>query len=473
MLANAPFPMEPILGFGWVSIFLIIGLWLRAKVPLFRRYLIPACLIGGTIGFLCNFSGLLNATGLGVSSKTLQIIAYHLFNMTWVLLGLQKPIENNISGAGRGVKNTLWMASATVSTMALSLVGVLALGMILKYFGYTGPTSLGILVSMGFFGGPGQTMTVASIWEGATHATGYVSFGLAGASTGYLMAMVIGIPLMNIICRRYKRTTFSLASVEERRGYYGTSEKPVAGSQTTVTTAIETLSWHLGLGIAIYIAVLFIYGLLGKVLPPKAMAMLWALLFLVAMIMAMLVRRAMGAIKIDHLVCRNMNNRVNGFMVDFLVCATFISIQVGAVETNLMHFIFSCILALALTTGLLWLICRNVDKYGVESFGMLFGTLTGTISTGLILMRIVDPNCETPVARTYGFANILSFPFFLVLTIFANWEVVLGRSPWVMLFVFAAWGVVGVVVTLLTRPGKFFTGDATGMIPSSCPRENT
>lgn len=455
MLVGAPFPMEPVIGFGWIALFLIVGMWLRAKVPLFRRYLIPACLLGGTIGFLANTFGLLNATGLGVSSKTLSSIAYHLFNLTWILLGLQKSAQKRTTGGIAAMKGPLWLAGIQLTTISLCYGGVILMGIMLVGLGYNQPASLGLLVATGFSAGPGQAMTRAAIWEHQAGMTGLVAFALAGASTGYLISMILGIPLVNILCRRQKRTTFTSSSLAEQRGYYGPGEGPSAGSQTTVTNSIETLSWHLGIAIVIYLIILGFFVLAGKVLPPKIMAMVWGLFFAVALGAGMLARKALGLLGLDHLCCHNMTNRVSGFMVDFLVCATFITIQVGAVERFLTHYIASCILATVVITTALWLYCKNVKENGVESFGMVFGTLTGTISTGLLLMRIVDPDCESPVARNYGIASLFLYPYFLLLAVVVHWEVVLHRSPWTIVGVFAACAIIGLALARWARPSKF------------------
>lgn len=47
-----PFPFEPFIIFGYLAIFLLIGVILRAKIVFFQHFLVPSCLIGGILGLI-------------------------------------------------------------------------------------------------------------------------------------------------------------------------------------------------------------------------------------------------------------------------------------------------------------------------------------------------------------------------------------------------------------------------------------
>lgn len=51
---------------------------------------------------------------------------------------------------------------------------------------------------------------------------------------------------------------------------------------------------------------------------------------------------------------------------------------------------------------------------------VLFGTATGTLPTGLSLLRVVDPDFETPAARDYAYASGMVFVFVFPLILFVN-----------------------------------------------------
>ena len=67
---QTPFPFESMLLFGSLAAMLLLGVFLRAKIPFFQKYLIPSCLIGGILGLL-----LLNIGFLRLSVSNLETFA--------------------------------------------------------------------------------------------------------------------------------------------------------------------------------------------------------------------------------------------------------------------------------------------------------------------------------------------------------------------------------------------------------------
>ena len=49
---NTPFPFDGILTFAFLSVLLLMGVGLRARVGFFQRFLVPSCLIGGVLGLV-------------------------------------------------------------------------------------------------------------------------------------------------------------------------------------------------------------------------------------------------------------------------------------------------------------------------------------------------------------------------------------------------------------------------------------
>ena len=63
---------------------------------------------------------------------------------------------------------------------------------------------------------------------------------------------------------------------------------------------------------------------------------------------------------------------------------------------------------------------RLYSDYAFLRMLVLFGTATGTLPTGLSLLRVVDPDFETPVARDYAYASGMVFVFVFPLILFVN-----------------------------------------------------
>ena len=110
------------------------------------------------------------------------------------------------------------------------------------------------------------------------------------------------------------------------------------------------------------------------------------------------------------------------------------------------------VLAIALTGGMLttllvWMLGRQLSEYPLERTVAIYGVVTGTVSCGLLLLRIVDPEFKTPVARELGFMNIFAVPVVGGLTALLNAPFWWDWSAFVTALVFA--GILFAVMVLL------------------------
>ena len=88
----------------------------------------------------------------------------------------------------------------------------------------------------------------------------------------------------------------------------------------------------------------------------------------------------------------------------------------------------------------LWICKKLFPDYRDEAFLSLYGQLTGTASTGIILLREIDPLFQTPASHNLIYQNL--------------WAILLG-APMLLLMGFVArsltwtWIVLGILVLLL------------------------
>lgn len=427
-MKNAPITMEPILAFSWVAVFLLVGMVLRAKVPFFRKHLIPACILGGVVGFAANSFGLFSWFGFGVQAKSFHAIIYHLFNLTWIFLGLQKPADNRNTGP-TAVRRQFWTVGVMLSITSLCLVAVTLGGLVLQSMGNSTPASMGILTVLGFANGPGQALTIAAIWENAVETlAGAKSFALAASSTGYLVSVILGIPILSYLAKRRNIPCVVSPTNAEQAGIYSAGAGPLSGRQTTHPTSLDTMSFHVGLGFVLYMVVLAIYSLLDGILPPGFMKTAWGLFFVISMGVGIAARKILSTMGVDFVCCRDMMTRLNGFLVDFLACATFISIQIGSVLLFLQTFAVSVVLVTIIITSACCIFYKNESFDAVQRFAVMYGTLTGTISTGMVLLRMVDPENKSSAPIELGIAAFLQTPYIMFYMVVSHWEILKGQS---------------------------------------------
>lgn len=413
----------PYLGaLGWTGLFLLIGTIIRAKVKFFQTFLFPASLIGGIIGFF-----VLNAGWLGIPSSTgwktitpvtFSTITFHLFAFGFVGIGL---LQAKSGTSGKVVaRGALWIAlifGLLFSVQAMVGKGTFDVWKLL--FGGDFFTGNGYLLGAGFTQGPGQTQAYASIWETTYKISNSLNVGLAFAAVGFLVAGLVGVPLAFYGIKRGWCTGGRSGELPQNflRGLMDRGDNPPCSHSTTHPANIDNLGFHVGLMAAIY-GVAYLFGLLfSKYMPAGIAGLGFGLTFCWGMFLAMLLRKFMGKIDILHLIDGETTRRLVGGSVDFMICAVFLGIEMRALQEVLLPFI----VAIAAATFITLIICvwfgRRSPEYGFERCLIMFGYATGTAASGLLLLRIADPDYETPVAVEGGLMNVFSCLTFLPVTL--------------------------------------------------------
>jgi len=187
---SSPFPFQVPLVFGFLSVMLLVGVVLRAWIPLIQRFLIPACLIGGLLGLV------LVSTGLApVPVSDLEAFAFHLFNVSFISVGLT-PSSGGQRAHQRGalIRGPLWLALMEGVTLPLQAVIGGGAVIIFGWFGVELFSTFGFFAPLGFTEGPGQALSIGKVWEGFGFANA-ATIGLTFAAVGFFFAFLVGVPL--------------------------------------------------------------------------------------------------------------------------------------------------------------------------------------------------------------------------------------------------------------------------------------
>ena len=442
-----PFEFEPLIIFGWMSAMLLMGVFLRARIRFFQRYLIPSCLIGGVLGLILETAGVIR-----FPSQSWESFAYHLFNISFISVGLttgRAPEEQASKGKGY-FKGSFWMFLTMTSCFGLqAALG----GLLVILFGLLGsdlfPT-FGFLVPMGFEEGPGQALSFGKVWEGVGFEHG-ATIGLTFAAVGFLFSFFVGVPLANWGLRK------GLASQEGGslppefiKGIYAKEEQgEAAGNLTTHSANIDTLAFHVALIGLVYALTYGFTLLLAKVVAtfaPDVAAMLWGFFFFFGLVIAFIVKVVVQKSGAGHLLDGGVQRRLTGWSVDFLIVATIMAIQLVVVWKFIVP-IAAMALACGIATTLLTLyLGKRLWSHNLERMVAIYGVVTGTVSSGLLLLRIVDPEFKTPVAVEIGIMNVFMVPVVLGSGILVNAPLWWGWSVGMTVLVFAGLLAVGLVL---------------------------
>ncbi|MBW1683307.1 MAG: hypothetical protein JRJ83_18180 [Deltaproteobacteria bacterium] len=128
----------------------------------------------------------------------------------------------------------------------------------------------------------------------------------------------------------------------------------------------------------------------------------------------------MEKLGIGHMLDPGVQRRITGWSVDFLIVSTVAAIQVVVVWQFILPITIMSLLSGILTTlGIVYL-GRRLDDLNLERMVAIYGTCTGTVSSGLLLLRIVDPEFKTPVAIEIGLMNVIVMPIIVGCMVLVN-----------------------------------------------------
>jgi len=420
---------------GIIAVSLAIATLLRAKVKFFQKYLIPNAL---TAGFMLLAFYNLVAPALGIGTQNLGSLVFHLLNISFISMSLK---EGSPKGAGKRIFST---AISVVAHYAIQVA--IGLGITALFIVTIKPDlflNFGFFLALGYGLGPGQSFAIGKAWEPSGFANAG-NIGLIFAAIGYIWGCIGGVWLINLGRKRGwvdEDTHAAIGEKSMRTGVFGRGEKgPVGAVLRTDTEAIDSMSFHLLIVFGVYLAAFLVLklvtwplaalGSMGKQLSDT----LWGISFVFAAIIGMLTKTLMKVLKIDHLLDEGTFNRIAGGSVDLMLAAAVGAISIVVVSQYWLPIAVVGIVGGVVTTiTCLWMTSRLFDDHRFARNLMLFGNMTGTLSTGLALLRVVDPEFRTPVASDYVYSNGITFalaiPMILLINLPIRWYTT-GETIW-------------------------------------------
>ncbi len=407
---------------GIISIALLASTWLRAKSRFLQKYLVPNAITAGFMLMIVYNIFPLRTAGM-------KDIIFHFLNLSFIAVTLRKS-DTKVSGRNIFANSLSVISNYTVQ----GLIG-LGLSFIFIYTIYPDLfPGIGFCVPLGFGLGPGQAFAIAHGWEPFGFKGGG-DVGLTFAAIGYLWSIFAGIFIMNYGIKKGWMKAKDTAAFEIRRkksGVIGRNETAPPGSHlTTDTEAIDSMTFNIGIVFAVYLlsylfllGITALLGMLGK-LGTDLATNLWGISFIFAAVIALLVKKIFYTLKIEHIIDNGSQSRISGAFVDIMVVGAIAAISLLVImEYFIPIIVLSSVAGIATTYMVFWMTPRLFTDNQFFRAILLFGALTGTISTGLALLRVIDPDFETPAASDYMYSSgvtfILAIPLILSLNLPAH-----------------------------------------------------
>lgn len=405
--------MTAIIIFCFLSILLVSGKLVRILMPVLQRCYLPSSVIGGLIGLviLQNFPQLFPEGCIEAISKLPGFMINVVF-ATLFLGVVTPPIKKVVQVAFPQ------LCFGQMLAWGQYVIGFAMVGFILMpFFGVN--EGFGNLLEIGFQGGHGTVSGMAESFESFGWEDG-IALGYTVATAGMLLAVIVGIILVNWAGRRghvKNIRTFDEQSKLRQKGIYGHGERPSAGWQTVYCDSIDSLAWHISLvGIAILVGFGMQKGIqsLEIYLFPENETRLFSgfPLFPFCMIGGLLLQKVAQSIKVNHMIDHGQMQRVSGAALDFLVVSAMATIKLSVVLANWQALLILIILGALLSIGMVIFVAPKLFRESwFECSIAEFGQSLGVTATGLLLLRAVDPESKTCATQAFGYKQLLHEPF--------------------------------------------------------------
>lgn len=395
---------------GLVSLLLLAGTIIRAKVGFVQRLFLPASIIAGILGLV------LGPNGIGILPFSKQIDTYPAILIA-VIFGTLPLLSPRIDWKAIKTRvGSMW----SYSQLAMLLMwggGLLFALLLINPFWKDLHDGFGLLLAAGFVGGHGTAAALGETfaqngWEEAK------SLAMTSATVGIISAITIGI--LFIKRGSAKGHTSFLASFDNlpnelRTGLIPPESRTKSITDTVSSISIDPYAFHLAI-VSIIAMGGYYLSKLGVMLLPSVAIPAFSLAFLVGLV----VKKIMNVTNTEKYMSTDVVNRISGSATDILVAFGIASISVSVVLDYAVPLIMLFIFGLFYAYVFFSILSKKFfPEYWFEKGIFTWGWTTGTVAMGMALLRIVDPESKSKTLDDYGLAYIPIAPVEILLITFA------------------------------------------------------
>lgn len=435
--------------FLYLSLFLAIATFLKKYLKILNHLLIPTSIVAGFTGLLL---GPEIFSVIPVDPENLEKIVYHLMAIGFIALSLK---ERNHKTDSNNIKTGLIIVS-TYIIQAIIGFGI-SLGLMYTILPNLFP-AFGLLMPLGYGQGPGQSYSIGKQWESLGFQNGG-QIGLTIATLGFLWACIGGVLLLNILMKNKK----SLVSLkQESMSYVKISDESEPG-EIPLSSGLDKITVQFFLiGIVYLVTYLTLKGLTIILTPlgsfGQTMAqLLWGFHFLIGTVYAILLRLLYDylmkkKLSVVHFPNNYLLQRISGASFDFMITASISAISITAIKVYVLPITLITTFGGIITILYIVYICKKEFRlHVVEYIVALYGMLTGTISTGLALLKEIDPYFNTQVAENLVLGSAVGLVFGLPLMVILNIPIMgyVNNNPLMYLYTILAFILYLIFISLI------------------------
>ena len=411
--------------FAVLLISLLAANALKKAIPALEVSLVPTSVLAGILLLIFSMvydqffdvrffdSKIYNGSGYDY----MEMITYHTLALGFIAGSLKTTGGKLSKKRATEIFNT---GVTTVSTYLVQAVVGMGITMIAALILPGFFQAAGLLLPFGFGQGTGQAMNYGNIYETQFGFAGGKSFGLTVAALGFLSASIGGVIHLNVLRKRgYIKTKKTEEGIISESEIQSLDEIPMQESidKFTIQVALIVLS---------YLVAYVLMWILGNLIPGMK-AVIYGFNFLLGVLAATLVKATLNFLKKKGIAKREYTNnflltRASNFFYDIMVVAGIAAIRLDLIDNYWGILLILGVVGLVITYAYNRVVVNVLFKeYREEQFLAMYGMLTGTASTGIVLLREVDGDFKSPVSDNLVYQNFpaiaFGFPIMLLATL--------------------------------------------------------
>lgn len=425
---------------GLMSLLLLAGVVLRARVMWIQKLFLPASITAGLLGLL------LGPGGLGWLGFSDAIGSYPGILIAFIFGSLALSAERVPLERIAGRVGSMW-SFGNMALIGMYGAGVLFALLFLAPFWSAMPEGFGLLLAAGFVGGHGTAAAIGEVFaaHGWPEAT---SLAMTSATIGVLCSILGGIAIIRYSARRGRTSfisDFESLPGELRTGLVPRERRESETVETISSMTIDPLLFHLLLVAGVAGISFWLQAQISALFDFSAPA------FALAFLVGLAVNAAMGKLGIRQYMSSPLINRIGSGATDVLVAFGIASINLAVVAAYFLPLLLLMIFGLIFSYVFFRYVARGLFReYWFEKGLFGWGWFTGTVAMGIALLKIVDPRLKSKTLDDFALAYIFSAPIEIMLVTFSPLVLIAGYS-W--LYALVTLGIVASIAVLAIRAG--------------------
>ncbi|HCJ75076.1 MAG TPA: sodium:glutamate symporter [Roseburia sp.] len=387
-----------------LGVFLLIGFIIREICKPIQKLFIPASVVGGVVALI-----------MGPQVLHLVTIPKSFASMSGVLINLvMTAIVFGVTIDKSKIRNYVDFTVYIATTYGIQMTVGMVLSIISCSIWPELPKGWGIMGLFGFWGGHGTVGAAGAVFQ-ELGVKDNLGLGMILATVGVVCGIVIGMILVNYGVRKgyakYIGNTGS-SGLSFFGGVLPKDKQGAIGQEKVSSVGINSIALQL----AFLLACLFIGNTIMGLVKANVSALAKMPNIINGMIGGMVVWPIMKKIHVDTYVDSKTIKNLSGLALEFIILSAVATTNLNLVT----RFAFPILIYTVVMIGLmvlcaLFLAKKYFKEDWYEKSLIAFGENTGNLSTGLALVRCVDPDSKSSAYDACGIGTTLWAPVYGVM----------------------------------------------------------